>query len=289
LQRDGVALWGESLIWVRRVVAVVLTVVVFAGFVGVILMLSGVLQPNLISAPGLSATETEALSAPFNDLMTGHDEALKKSFVDGVKLDEADAQFAAMRKAVPGVAPISSRLVQWAKNVGPRGTEVLGVHEQSYPDWVVRIRTDIFRPDANSPWRLVNLSVDGAPLQALAANKFSLANKPPLVIVTIVGAILIPLIIWLTAIACLLLNDVKQRWLWFFFILIGLTTLQVGLNGAWKFQPISFLLFGGGAFWSGSAFEPWVFSVALPVGAILFWIMRALRRQKAATPASENA
>ena len=62
--------------------------------------------------------------------------------------------------------------------------------------------------------------------------------------------------------------------LWIIFILFGLgplslnwTTDQIG------FSLLSFLLFSGSAM-ASSIYSPWIISVSLPVGAVLFWIFR---------------
>jgi hypothetical protein len=86
-----------------------------------------------------------------------------------------------------------------------------------------------------------------------------------------------------TALACVLMKNVNRRWLWLPFTLIGFITFRMDTMGMWTLQLISFQLFAGSFTWSGSAFEPWIFGVSIPVGAILFWTPIRAR------PSSETA
>ncbi len=271
-------LWGDYMIWLRRLVALVLTAAFIVCVVILVLGLFGRFEQTALVAPGISAADAEALSAPFADLLAGRDDDLKKRFTNGVKLDGADAKFAAMRKAVPAGATAPLRLIRWSATYGSKGTDLRGIHEQKFPDRVVRVETEVFRPNANSPWRLINFYVKTELNEALAINTLSLANRSPFVIATVLGALVVPLLIWLTAVACLLMENVPGRWLWLPFILLGLTTLRVALTGAWNFQLLSFQLFGGSFVSAGSAFEPWVFGVSAPLGALLFWVARLRRK-----------
>jgi hypothetical protein len=239
--------------------------------------------PVLPSAPGLSNADSEALEAPFVDLLAGRDAALAKRFVEGVDLTGLRAKLPLMRNLVPATAPTSKRLVQWFASSGPRGTSLSGVHERDYSDRVVRIETQLVKMGADSDWRLANFYVRSATKDELAINRLSLTGKPAIVVAVIAATFIALLFVWATALACLLIENVKWRWLWLPFILVGLTTLRMDTNGQWSFFPLSFQLFAGSFMWTGSAFQPWVFGVSVPIGAVLFWIAR-LRLKPAPEP-----
>jgi hypothetical protein len=55
------------------------------------------------------------------------------------------------------------------------------------------------------------------------------------------------------------------------------------LDYGWRFQPLSFLLFGAGA--TRSPYGPWMLSVAFPLGAVWFLLRRKGYLRRAAQPA----
>ena len=89
-------------------------------------------------------------------------------------------------------------------------------------------------------------------------------------------------------------REQSRRWLWVAFAAFGTwglvmnwTTGAVGPNffsageGSFRFQPIKFVLFGGG-FERAGLMAPWMLQVGLPLGAIVYWARRAARRHRAA-------
>lgn len=123
---------------------------------------------------------------------------------------------------------------------------------------------------------------------------FTLEGRGPLHYVFFVLLFAVPAFCLVTAIACVLKKGVKRKWLWVPFILIGVwgvefnwTTggigtdlLRVGPQGVY-FQLIRFKLLGAGYLKSG-VLAPWIVSIGLPLGAILYWVFPARRRPQPA-------
>jgi len=105
-------------------------------------------------------------------------------------------------------------------------------------------------------------------------NKFTLKEKSPVHYLFFVLAIIIPLFILFTFVTCLRTPIKKRKWLWAIFILFGFVQFTINwTSGAINFKPISFMLFGAGYFYANK-FAPLMLSVAIPVGAVIFWLKR---------------
>lgn len=73
-------------------------------------------------------------------------------------------------------------------------------------------------------------------------------------------------------------RGLRLKWLWAIGSLVGLTGFQLNwTTGEWGMWLFSFHLFGAGAVQNGPLL-PWIMTFAIPVVAIVFLILRALRR-----------
>lgn len=123
-------------------------------------------------------------------------------------------------------------------------------------------------------------------------HEFSFENKTWKHFIFFGLLIAVPLFIVLTAIACTFSKPLKRKWLWLIFILFGFwgaelnwTTGEiqnnffqasdVGVN----FQLFSFHLLGAGFVKSGH-FQPWIITVGIPLGAVLYWLGPARRTRR---------
>jgi len=120
--------------------------------------------------------------------------------------------------------------------------------------------------------------ISGANLQPLPTsleylNRFTVENKTPIHLLFLVARIGVSLLIIVTLVVCLF-SRVRFRWLWVIFILFGFTQFQLNwTTGQTGFQPISFLVLGASFFRAG-LYAPIVFSFGIPLGAILFLLLR---------------
>lgn len=105
-------------------------------------------------------------------------------------------------------------------------------------------------------------------------NRFTLSGRSPKYYAIFALAIAIPLLSVYALIACLRTPMPRLKWLWLLFILAGF--MQLSLNwttGALAFNPAHIQLLGAGALKAGVA-GAWVFTISLPLGAILFLLRR---------------
>jgi asparagine N-glycosylation enzyme membrane subunit Stt3 len=65
----------------------------------------------------------------------------------------------------------------------------------------------------------------------------------------------------------------RRKWLWILFILFGFGKLSINwTTGQWGVMVLAAQLFSASA--AAAYFGPWIVSVSLPVGAVLFLIKR---------------
>ncbi|MCD6310654.1 MAG: hypothetical protein J7M18_08050 [Candidatus Eremiobacteraeota bacterium] len=109
---------------------------------------------------------------------------------------------------------------------------------------------------------------------------FALGNKSPLHYLVLLLSIVIPLFIIYSLIACIRSN-VGNKWWWILFIIFGIGKIVLNwATGAITFVPISLVLLGAGII-RPELFCPWYLFIGVPVGAIVFNLLKpGLERKK---------
>jgi hypothetical protein len=115
----------------------------------------------------------------------------------------------------------------------------------------------------------------------IAANDFVLEGKPlaSYAFLAAMAAVLATSLIAL--VQCIRTRGIRRKWLWVVFILFGFGKLSLNwATGAFVLTPVAIQILSASAFrsaWIG----PWVLSISLPLGAILFL---ARRKRLVASP-----
>ena len=105
-------------------------------------------------------------------------------------------------------------------------------------------------------------------------NRFSLEGKGTVHYLFLFACLAVPFFILFTLVVAIRTRFNKRKWAWILFILVGFVQFSINwTTGQIGVKPLSFQLFGAGAL-SASVFAPWILSVSLPIGAVLFWIKR---------------
>lgn len=171
--------------------------------------------------------------------------------------------------------------------VPPQGIELVGSRTfESENKWKATLT---FQYEFPKTWLLANIvleKVTDGPLVVKGVNvtplldslqnthKFKLRGKSITHYVFLAFSVLIPLFIVSTFIVCLRTPIKKRKWLWMIFILFGFMQCALNwTNGALFCQLLSVNLLGAGFFY-GNEFSPVILKVAIPLGAIIFWIKR---------------
>lgn len=253
--------------WGRLVFLSIITVTTLALIVIMIFF-----RPSLEGrqAPGISAADAASLSAPYSDLMANRDDALVASFAEGIDRNAARTALPKMRALTSDGSPTSSTLLSYSFMNSTGGSTLSGVHEYQYPDRVVRATTTLLK--SKTGWRLYSLNVNSITRAEVAANKFSLSGRSTGFIAFVVATVALPIFVLTTLWNAMLSKTQTRPWLWALFILVGFMTFRMnGATGQIAFQPLSFQLLSSSATWSGSAFDPWIFGLSIPLGALVYW------------------
>ncbi len=175
--------------------------------------------------------------------------------------------------------------------------ELIGTNLHSTPD---RRRTVLtYQYQLTDGWALASMVIDtigeqksiyGINVQPLPTslaevNAFTLTGKSLRHYVMLGFAIAVPLFILWTVYLCAR-TKIEKKALWIFFILIGITRIQLNwTTGQMGFQPIGFQIPGAGISKMG-LYAPWILTVSVPLGAIWFQIKR--RKQRTAGADTEQ-
>jgi hypothetical protein len=104
-------------------------------------------------------------------------------------------------------------------------------------------------------------------------NRFTLSGKSSLHFAVLAFCILIPAFILYALVVCIR-SPIRRKWLWIIFILFGLIRFRFDwTTGLYDIQPLTLQLLGVGCV-QASPYSPWLFELALPVGALVFLIRR---------------
>lgn len=106
-------------------------------------------------------------------------------------------------------------------------------------------------------------------------NGFELVGKSALYYLVLAATVLVFLFILVTLVVCIKTPIPRRKWIWVLFVLGGIGTFSLNwTTGAYTLKLIELRLFGVG-FGASSEYSPWMISVSFPLGAIIFWLMRA--------------
>lgn len=105
-------------------------------------------------------------------------------------------------------------------------------------------------------------------------NRFTFEGKSPVHYIVFALVVAVPLFVIYALVLCFRTPIARRKWLWLLFVALGFVRFSLNwTDGAYGIQPISFALLGAGFFRAGP-YAPFIFNVAIPVGAIVFLARR---------------
>jgi hypothetical protein len=126
---------------------------------------------------------------------------------------------------------------------------------------------------------IVGLSVKPLGKSIEAQSSFDLKNKTPAQYGVFLGALAGVLLSLIAMVRCFQEKGLNRKWLWIIFIIFGIGNLSMNWStGEWSFAPLSILLFSAGI--SSTGYSPWVISMGLPVGAVVYLVRRLVNHRK---------
>jgi hypothetical protein len=120
------------------------------------------------------------------------------------------------------------------------------------------------------------------------ANAFTLSNKSTIHYLFLFCAVAIPLFILYSLILCIRTPIEKRKWLWVIFILLGFVGISLNwTTGQVSVNLIQFQLLGAAAL-AASPYAPWIITMSVPLGAIIFLFKRKSLMKREVITINEN-
>ncbi len=226
----------------------------------------------------ITPAEDERIARGYIDLLRqGQYGQIEKDLDPSIKTASIHDTLVKMAEQMPPQEPLSASVV------GVNTTFISGLRksnitfEYQYPaKWLL---INVATQKTGDVFTIIGFNVKSIPDSLENLNGFRLSGKSTLQYAMLALTILVPIISIYALIVCIRTRIEKRKWLWILFILAGLGKLTINwTSGQWSFMPLSFQLLGAGAF--AQNYGPWMLSVSVPLGAILF----LLRRNKIAKP-----
>jgi len=222
--------------------------------------------------------KADAFARSYIEILRQHDIETAISLLNpDLNNSETQSTLFDLSKVLDHGVPLSIKIVS-ANVIGESGEE----------------RSDLaYEVKFNDAWAVVNVVVDsGGGIQQIAGihvipldnslketNALTLSGKPMINFIAAFLAVVVPIFIIVTLIICFR-TKVSKKWLWIIFILVGVVEFRLNwTTGQWDIFPLS-LHFLGVSIKQATVYVPWVLSVCIPLGAIVF----LSKRQELADP-----
>lgn len=208
-------------------------------------------------------------------LIDGHTAALLAELSPELRTEAAQSQLEQIHRLMADKSPAVTNLVgyNWHKAVGGAATYNL-TYQFGYgsKQWVL----------ANAAWRetpdgrreIIGLTATPLAASLQEINGFSFKKAGGTHYLLLAAALIVPVFIITTLVVCIRTKIARRKWLWVIFILLGVTSFSLNwTTGQTGISPLSIQLLGVSAT-ASSVYSPWIISVSLPIGAIVFWLRR---------------
>lgn len=217
--------------------------------------------------------EESALARDLIAKLAAKDFAAVESRLDSkLRTSDVREKLEQMARALPAGEPKSVRTVGTNTSASGAATTYNLTYEYEYPEGWVVANAVLERRDGQVT--LQGIHFLPAKQSLATTNRFTFEGKGIAHYVVFALAVAIPLFIVYALVVCARTKFPKRKWLWLLFIAVGVVQFQFNwTNGAWGIQPISFALLGAGFTQTGPV-APYIFTLAFPLGAILFLVKR---------------
>ena len=217
----------------------------------------------------------ELRSLDFGDI----EKAIDPSIADEV----AGGTLAKMAALIPEGTPTSVQLVGANRFSSESAGTTLNLTYE-YQFGTQYMLTNVATKTKNGVLTIVGFRVLPESASLETQNKFNLSGKSALQYGVFGAAITMTIFTLVVLVVCIRTKMKRRKWLWILFILFGFGKLSVNwATGQWGVMVLAAQLFSASA--TAAYFGPWIVTVSLPVGAVLFLIRR---RRLEARPAMDD-
>jgi hypothetical protein len=217
------------------------------------------------------------------DLRAAHYDALNHRLVAALRVQDHSADFRRMAAFIPPDGELGSHIAGFFFQTGTAGARYDITYEYQFAHTWVVARFAWVRDPAGLA--LADLHVNSQADSLEEQTAFTLRGlQAPQVTVLILGP-LAALFSLCVLVKCIRTPQLRRKWLWVIFILVGFGGFNVNWATAqWSVGFFELRLLSFSAF--AMAGQPWVLTVSVPVGAVVFLDHLRKRKAAAATPPS---
>ena len=223
--------------------------------------------------------ESEFAKEHFDLYRTGDVDEIISQLNPALVDDEIRGKIEAIVDYVPGTEPTGLEVVG-ASTHSSADTRMVSLSiEYKYPDeWLVY---SITIDTSGEPFRVNSVNALRSEQSLAETNAFRIAqNGLPGILIVIFG-VAVPIFCIAVFVICLRTPIPKGKWRWAIFTLLGAMTYQINWStGETAFIPMHVQLLGAG-FSRAGFYGPWIISVSIPFGALVFlskrkrWLVNA--------------
>ena len=221
-----------------------------------------------------SPDDVSSVKTDFEMLRQGENDRVESAFDPAAKDTGFRSDFEEMVATIPAENPLGVKTVWVAVQCEEAICYDRVIMEYRYSTQLLLFNVLLKKEGGQSLIEGMHIRV--IPESFLKANEFTLSKKGLSQYAILTLAILLPAVSLYALILCIRSRIGPQKWIWAAFILFGV--LRLGVNwttGQLDFEVMVIQFLSVGAF--AEPYEPWVISVSLPLGAILFLIYRKVK------------
>lgn len=222
--------------------------------------------------------EVETAKNIITQIKSGRHEELLVKFDPALKNAEAKLSLQQMADLMPAESATSVRLVGYQWSTVNNLTDKNFTLELAYPSVFLLAKLSL-REQAGQQY-IMGLSLKPQSASLASQHRFTFNGKPFLAYVFFCLTCLIPVFVAYALYTCLRMKMNRKKWPWVLAILLGFGKLSLNWSsGVVYFQLLVIQLFSASAV--AEYYGPWMLSVSLPVGAIIFFLKRDELRAEA--------
>ncbi len=210
----------------------------------------------------------------------GDENGLAAIATDGLKANLSGDVLEQLKSFGSIKKPESARTVQWQSSFTPQSSVYRVVREYSYSDKVVQFESLMAR-SPQAAWQVESVHINSFSASQLALARFTITDRSPLHFLILAALVITPLFCLVTV----GFAAFRRRWGWMILCLLGVG--QISFNwatGAIQFQALQFAVLGAGFVKGPLITDAWIMFFALPLPAILFWVLGKWRPKPARQP-----
>jgi hypothetical protein len=224
-----------------------------------------------------ASPEEQAVAKKYIDQLRSRDfSEIEKAADPGIASPALERTLSEMAALIPSDPPLSVKLVGAHRfSSTTAGTTVDLVFEYQFHDRFVV--ANVATKTIGGVMTIVGLHVKPESESLESQNRFTWAGKSVLQYGVSVAAVVAALFTLCVLVVCIRTKMKRRKWLWILFILFGFGKLSVNwATGQWGITVLAVQLFSASS--HADFFGPWIISVSLPVGGILFLRLRQTLR-----------